>query len=116
MVAYRETLMSSKGNANFLLILYWHSLMEIDSITRDLIQQIYGGVPEALIRGLEKLSVVRESQMDSDLWSERDVVLITYADQVRSPDLTPLQAQRQFLLDQQLVTCMQVLQIVSFYE
>ena len=91
--------------------------MEIDSITRDLIQQIYGGVPEALIRGIEKLSVVRESQIDSDLWSERDVVLITYADQVRSPDLTPLQAQRQFLLDhdlQKLIRCVHLLPFCPF--
>ncbi|MGB1816186.1 MAG: alpha-amylase family glycosyl hydrolase, partial [Rubripirellula sp.] len=91
--------------------------MEIDSITRDLIQQIYGGVPEVLIRGLEKLSVVRESQIDSDLWSERDVVLITYADQVRSPDLTPLQAQRQFLLDhdlQKLIRCVHLLPFCPF--
>ena len=91
--------------------------MKIDSTINDLIKQIYGEVPDVLIRGLEQLAVEREPQSDDELWSERDVVLITYADQVRSSGLTPLQAQRQFLLDhglQQLIRCVHLLPFCPF--
>ncbi len=91
--------------------------MEIDSTTKDLIQQIYGEVPDVLIQGLEKLSAEREALVHDELWSERDVVLITYADQVRSSGLTPLQAQRQFLLDhdlEQLIRCVHLLPFCPF--
>ena len=83
--------------------------MEIDSTTSDLIQQIYGELPEVLIQGLEKLSAAPESQSHDELWCERDVVLITYADQVRSSGLSPLQAQKQFLLDHDLEELIRVI-------
>ena len=47
--------------------------MEIDSTTKDLIQQIYGEVPDVLIQGLKKLSAEREALVHDELWSERDV-------------------------------------------
>ena len=73
--------------------------MEIDSKTAELIQQIYGNLPDVLIQGLEKLPTERISESNHQLWSERDNVLIAYADQVRDSGVTALQAQRQFLLD-----------------
>ena len=91
--------------------------MEIDSKTAELIQQIYGSLPDVLIQGLEKLPTERISEPDHQLWSERDVVLITYADQVRDSGLTPLQAQRQFLLDhglEQLIRCVHLLPFCPF--
>lgn len=91
--------------------------MEIDSATIDLVQQIYGDPPEVLIRALEQLTVEQEVKPKDELWSERDVVLITYADQVRSEGLTPLQAQRQFLLDhglEDLIRCVHLLPFCPF--
>ena len=91
--------------------------MEMDSTTSDLIQQIYGELPEVLIQGLEKLSAAPESQSHDELWCERDVVLITYADQVRSSGLSPLQAQKQFLLDhdlEELIRCVHLLPFCPF--
>ena len=91
--------------------------MEIDSKTAELIQQIYGSLPDVLIQGLEKLPTERISETDHQLWSERDVVLITYADQVRDSGLTPLRAQRQFLLDhglEQLIRCVHLLPFCPF--
>ena len=91
--------------------------MRIDSTTKDLIEQIYGEVPDVLIHGLEQLLVEREPRLDDDLWSERDVVLITYADQVQSSGLRPLQAQRQFLLDhglEALIRCVHLLPFCPF--
>ncbi len=91
--------------------------MEIASTTRDLIRQIYGELPKVLIKGLEKLSPKQESPIHDELWSERDVILITYADQVRSSGMTPLQAQRQFLLDhdlEQLIRCVHLLPFCPF--
>ena len=91
--------------------------MEIDSKTAELIQQIYGSLPDVLIQGLEKLPTERISETDHQLWSERDVVLITCADQVRDSGLTPLRAQRQFLLDhglEQLIRCVHLLPFCPF--
>ncbi|MDA7914802.1 sugar phosphorylase [bacterium] len=91
--------------------------MDIDSKTVDLIQQIYGSIPEPLAQGLEKLSADEASQAQNELWSERDVVLITYADQVRESGMTPLQAQRRFLLDhglQELIRCVHLLPFCPF--
>ena len=51
--------------------------MEIDSKTAELIQQIYGNLPDVLIQGLEKLPTERISESNHQLWSERDIVLIT---------------------------------------
>jgi sucrose phosphorylase len=95
----------------------WHYRMEIDSKTADLIHQIYGNIPKVLAEGLESLTTDQESHTRDGLWSERDIVLITYADQVQSSGLTPLQAQRQFLLDhglEQLFSCIHLLPFCPF--
>jgi sucrose phosphorylase len=50
-----------------------------------------------------------------ELWSERDVVLITYADQIRDERGTPLQALRSFLLDHQLQEALSVVHLLPFF-
>lgn len=47
-------------------------------------------------------------------WSERDVVLITYADLLRSPDATPLATLRQWLTDSQLDRLLAVVHLLPF--
>lgn len=84
-----------------------------------IIRDIYGQSPEVLISGLDRL--MRDSnpghsdagaEDDSELWNESDVVLITYADQVRATGVSPIEAQRQFLLDHhwdQRIRCVHLL-------
>lgn len=87
----------------------------MDFQTESLIQQIYGCVPEVLAKGIAALfDQAGHGHRDAgaDLWSERDVVLITYADQVRQEGVSPLQSQRQFLLDhslQEVISCVHLL-------
>ncbi|NND95985.1 MAG: sugar phosphorylase [Pirellulaceae bacterium] len=65
-----------------------------------LITNIYGRVPDDLAQGLEQLCQSGPSQSERDeLWNEQDVVLITYADQIRADGATPLEALHAFLLD-----------------
>lgn len=87
--------------------------MKIDSTTTNLLTEIYGHVPEALIEGLESLEP-SEGTGNESLWTERDVVLITYADQVRSDGVAPLQAQYDFLLDHQLQDLIQCVHLLPF--
>ena len=75
--------------------------MKIDSTTTGLIQQIYGSVPDVLAEGLAAMEE-RVDDAGGELWSQRDVVLITYADQVRREGISPLQAQLDFLIDHAL--------------
>ena len=72
--------------------------MKIDATTTQLIEQIYGSVPETLAQGLAAIKEAPPADQQ-ELWSERDVVLITYADQIRSEGATPLQALDEFLVD-----------------
>ena len=88
----------------------------MDKQTQDLIQSIYGAQPEELASGIEQLLGGRDlgSPSGQDLWTEKDVVLITYADQVRSPKLSPLQAQREFLLDHRLDELLSCVHLLPF--
>jgi len=71
----------------------------VDPVTTDLIRDIYGAVPPELAEGLDRLlsAAPQSASSPADLWDETDVVLITYADQIRSPTASPLQTLRQFL-------------------
>ncbi len=88
-------------------------MTNLDSTTAGLIQEIYGRVPEVLADGIAALEDHRIDRGEADsLWSQQDVVLITYADQIRAPDRSPLQAHREFLLDHrldQLIRCVHLL-------
>lgn len=88
--------------------------MQLDSATRELIESIYGDVPEDLAKGLENLEPLRRDFDTDELWTERDVVLITYADQVRCPDSTPLNAQLDWLLDEILDGVISVVHLLPF--
>src|SRR6056297_1826835 len=86
----------------------------LPSATADIIRSIYGEVPEELARGIaELIESPRAPRRDSsDPWDERDVVLITYADQVREADDRPLETLRRFLLDHDvdgLIRCVHLL-------
>lgn len=89
--------------------------MTIDSTTSELIQQIYGEVPQVLADGIALLIDRRPSKPESDsFWSERDIVLITYADQIRDSGVSPLQAQTNFLLDHQLDQLIRSVHLLPF--
>lgn len=87
--------------------------MNLEPTITELIRQIYGDVPLELSTGLDKL--LRDNPASTgleSLWTERDVVLITYADQVRCDGISPLQAQTEFLIDHhldQLIRCVHLL-------
>lgn len=89
--------------------------MDIDATTVEIIEQMYGHVPQVLADGIA--AMIKECdahQPSSQLWSERDVVLITYADQVRSAGSTPLKAQRDFLLHHSLDKVIQCVHLLPF--
>jgi glycosidase len=87
----------------------------IDSTTKALIEEIYDCVPEVLSQGIANLGAAdSEEKSPDELWSERDVVLITYADQVSSPGVTPLRAQLDFLLDHALDEVIRSIHLLPF--
>ncbi|MEM9643544.1 MAG: sugar phosphorylase [Planctomycetota bacterium] len=101
-----------------------------DSTVDDILQEIYGTVPEVLQQGLRDLlssteareskALAKESTKSSvapTLWDHEDVVLITYADQVRGGGWSPLQAQRKFLIERELhdkIRCVHLLPFCPF--
>mgnify|MGYP003662850718 CR=1 FL=1 len=89
--------------------------VKLDQETAKLLQDIYGAVPEELDRGI--VSLIEEadtSAVRDPLWDQRDVVLITYADQVRDAKDSPLVAQRKFLLDNELDTSIRCVHLLPF--
>lgn len=87
----------------------------IDSQTSAIIESIYGSVPDVLAVGLE--SIFREAEeleTQQELWNEQDVVLITYADQVRQESSSPLAAQREWLLDHSLDEILSTVHLLPF--
>lgn len=92
--------------------------MPIDSKTSEIIQEIYGSVPQVLADGISSLIDASDMQSEDDsrevLWSQSDVVLITYADQVRADGKSPLKAQLEFLLDHTLDEVIQCVHLLPF--
>ena len=89
--------------------------MDIDSTTAGIIEEIYGHVPDDLAAGIAALvEECDSSEASSSLWSQSDVVLITYADQVRAEGRTPLRAQLDFLLDHTLDEVIQCVHLLPF--
>jgi len=69
--------------------------------------KIYGdeapAAAQSILAAIEKVDLVSPAiDAKASSWSERDVVLITYGDQVRSEQLNPLQSLHKFLLDRDL--------------
>ncbi len=80
--------------------------------TASLLNEIYGRQPPELVSTIEKLIADGSPAGGDSMWSEQDVVLITYADQIRDPGRSPLQAQQRFLLDHavnDVVNCVHLL-------
>ena len=91
--------------------------MPIDAPTSSLIEEIYGSVPEVLAEGIGRLYDQADRSIGdqpAELWNERDVVLITYADQVRHAGETPLRAQHRFLLDHSLDEVLRCVHLLPF--
>jgi len=86
----------------------------LDSSTASLVRGIYGRVPEELATGLAELLDQAPEQPAGPLWTEQDIVLITYADQVRSSGVSPLQALRAFLLDHRLDELIRCVHLLPF--
>ena len=90
--------------------------MTLKPTATELLKEIYGTVPPVLADGIAEListaSASDSKAGQSQLWTERDVVLITYADQIRQDEMTPLATLRSFLLDhklQHLIDCVHLL-------
>jgi sucrose phosphorylase len=85
----------------------------IDDVTRSRITDVYGHVPDVLADGLKRcIDQSNPPSTPDELWDHRDVVMITYADQIRESGKSPLDAQRQFLLDHnldELIRCVHLL-------
>ncbi|MEO9591957.1 alpha-amylase family glycosyl hydrolase, partial [Rhodopirellula bahusiensis] len=85
----------------------------IDDVTRSRITDVYGHVPDVLAEGLQRcFDQSNDPSSPDELWDHRDVVMITYADQIRESGKSPLDAQRQFLLDHnldELIRCVHLL-------
>ena len=70
---------------------------------------------------LAKITILMERhshlarQKSTQAWSEKDIVLITYSDQVRHPSLTPLQALNRFLVDNGLSSLINTIHLLPFY-
>jgi sucrose phosphorylase len=89
--------------------------MQLDSTTIGIIEQIYGRVPEVLADGIAAMEDDCDvDESSSQLWSQSDVVLITYADQVHAEGSTPLKAQLDFLLDHSLDEVIQCVHLLPF--
>lgn len=76
---------------------------------------LYPGSANDVLARLEELCDRFETRPPRDeLWSEHDVVLITYADQIRGETGAPLQALRSFLLDHQLNDALSTVHLLPF--
>ena len=83
----------------------------------DRLRVLYGERAEAIAREVEAL--VDEYRCDpspaaGDSWDERDVVLITYADQIRSQGATPLAAMRRWLVGESLDQLLSTVHLLPF--
>src|SRR5690606_9943918 len=48
-------------------------------------------------------------------WDQRDMVLISYADQIRAPDMKPLAALREFLVDHEYHQRINTVHLLPFF-
>ena len=88
--------------------------MSIDQTVASLLKEIYDGVPELLIEGIDELRRENKRGECESLWNEKDVVLITYADQIRSEGFSPLLSQQRFLLDHDLDSLIRCVHLLPF--
>lgn len=89
--------------------------MTLDSGTIELVRSIYGRVPEELATGLGRWLNSAAGSPPDQLWSERDVVLISYADQVRREGRAGLPTLNSFLLDHRLDELIRCVHLLPFF-
>jgi sucrose phosphorylase len=80
--------------------------------------QLYGSDDEACLERVTELAEQGRGPAEArqtQLWSERDVVLIAYGDQIRSSDRSSLQTLKTFLLDNQLNDAVNTVHILPFF-
>ncbi len=85
---------------------------------RERLNRLYGADSERCLRGiLRKVQEYDFSDLDStrERWTERDVVLITYGDQVQADDKHALAAQQEFLTATGLTDLLNTLHILPFF-
>ncbi len=84
---------------------------------RSILSQLYGDRASVCWERLERslASFRPPASRRSSLWDQRDVVLITYADQVQQADCPPLQSLRQFLLDHSLDRLFTTVHLLPFF-
>ncbi len=82
------------------------------------LRRLYGAAAPAVLERIERRaarhSVSRRAETAAP-WSERDVVLITYGDQVRAAGRAPLRALHAFLLDHGLDRVVSALHLLPFF-
>lgn len=91
---------------------------ELGDRIRRRLEALYADEAAAVLRRLEALVDRFETTPPDDSaarWSERDVVLITYADQIRDESGTPLEALRRFLVDRGLTDALSIVHLLPFF-
>ena len=88
------------------------------SSLRDRLKKVYGEQTPAVLTAIEAefadLTSVTPEQVNASRWSERDVVLITYADQIRSAKGSPLTALRRWLVENDLQASLSTVHLLPF--
>ncbi|MGH7202614.1 MAG: alpha-amylase family glycosyl hydrolase, partial [Planctomycetaceae bacterium] len=81
------------------------------------LNRLYGADGPAVFEGIAQLTdryAGLPARPGGELWSERDIVLITYGDQVRSPGRTPLAALDDFLRESGLAEVINTVHVLPF--
>ena len=89
----------------------------LEQRVRPLLETIYGDRSADVLREIVDLvarHAANASRVGDELWNQRDVVLITYGDQVRAEGEAPLVTLRRFLLAQQLDAVLSAVHVLPF--
>ncbi|MFZ5830002.1 MAG: alpha-amylase family glycosyl hydrolase [Planctomycetota bacterium] len=83
-----------------------------------LLDQLYGPEAPGCLERIEDV-IARYPELGTkprdDLWNQRDVLLITYANQVRWPECVPLEALKRFLVDYNLAGLFSTIHLLPFF-
>ena len=83
--------------------------------THRFIESVYGEVPPVLLEGIERLFEQAPAPSEpKPLWDESDMVLITYADQVRDSEHSPIAAQLAWMLDHAMEDLIKIVHFLPF--
>jgi len=90
----------------------------LESRLRPRLRQLYGDrADECLTKLLAKIEQMapKLAPRRKTAWDQRDVVLITYGDQVRRPGVSPLACLREFLISNRLDTLLSTVHVLPFF-